>query len=458
MRVSALCTAVAAVLVLHGCTEKTLSPTGTAASVAVDLAEATLLVGDTLELMATVLDAEGEPLTHRIIEWASSDPSVATVASGRVTAVGRGPVTIYAAAEALVDSTVLTVVQPFNAIRVDAGVAITCAVTAAAEGYCWGDSWGGTLGNGIGYSEVWRPSLIAGGIQWSVVTPGGDNGIGFAFTCGASTGGTAYCWGNNAAGIFGSSIPQQSFVPLALPDTGAANSVVAGVVTSCILGVNRVRCFGSRFSGVYPTTYSAPPALQSLTAGGVHLCGLTAAGSAYCWGENDAGQLGDGTTTSRSTPTAVAGSGVYASIDGGRHATCAVDGAGVGWCWGENDQGQLGEGTQVGRAVPTRVSGGIAFRVISTGEAHSCGVSTAGIAYCWGNNSSGQLGDGTSDDRLAPVEIAGSLRFLFISAGYAHTCGVTDQQRVYCWGNNFQGELGNESNTNSYLPVAVWAP
>ncbi len=455
MRSLTVSRALACLLVLSGCTEKVVSPGGTAASVVLAPDEGTFLVGDTLRMVATVLDDEGGQLTHRMIVWASSDPSVATVAGGLVTGVGPGPVTIYVAAEALADSAVLTVVEPFRALQVDAGPGFTCAVTQSADAYCWGESWGGTLGNGLGYGAVRRPSRVVGGISWAAVSTGGL-GWGSGFTCGVSTAGVGYCWGNNDTGIYGTW--RNSYIPLALPDTGRLLSVATSERYTCVLGVGRVRCFMDWLEDPAQGTTWAPPTFSSLTTGGGHQCGLTSVGAAYCWGSNGAGQLGDGTSTSRFAPTEVVGGRIFAAIDGGGNSTCAVDAAGAGWCWGANESGQLGDSTLVDHASPGSVAGGLRFTAMSVAKTHSCGVSEDGTAYCWGDNSHGQLGDGTLTDRPAPVPVAGGVRFSKISAGRTHTCGISVAGIVYCWGSNDAGEVGDDSTTERLTPVAVWAP
>jgi uncharacterized protein YaiE (UPF0345 family) len=191
-----------------------------------------------------------------------------------------------------------------------------------------------------------------------------------------------------------------------------------------------------------------------ISAGPGHSCGLTASGSAYCWGYNN-GQLGNNSTTDSSVPVAVNGGYTFSSISAGEFYSCGVTTSGSAYCWGFNFYGQLGNNSTTNSSVPVAVNGGYTFSSISAGGAHSCGVTTSGSAYCWGNNSVVQLGNNSSTDSSVPVAVDGGYTFSSISAGGAHSCGVTTSGSAYCWGDNSNGQLGNNSTTNSSVPVAV---
>jgi alpha-tubulin suppressor-like RCC1 family protein len=207
-------------------------------------------------------------------------------------------------------------------------------------------------------------------------------------------------------------------------------------------------------------TVAAPLSFRQVSAGYQHTCGVTTSNVAYCWGANGFGEVGDGTSRNiRTRPVRVAGALSFREVAAGLSYTCGVTTDDVAYCWGENEAGQLGDGTVTDRSVPTRVEGGLAFRQVnaSAGE-HACGVTTDGVAYCWGLNISGELGVGTNQgpegcpifgahDRTAcskrPVRVTGGLTFRLVNGGTSHTCGITTSGATYCWGYNGAGELGS---------------
>ncbi len=194
----------------------------------------------------------------------------------------------------------------------------------------------------------------------------------------------------------------------------------------------------------------------TLSVGGIHTCGTTPAGAAYCWGWNSRGQLGDGTSGGeQSRPVRVVGDVPFAVVSAGDRYTCGITAAGAAYCWGLNGWGQLGDGTTIERSTPVIVAGGLRFTAISTGFRHTCAVTAERVAYCWGLNRAGQLGDGTTTDQSTPVRVAGDVAFTAVSAGDFHACGVTAAGAVYCWGANGDGQLGDGTTTGRSTPMRV---
>lgn len=185
-------------------------------------------------------------------------------------------------------------------------------------------------------------------------------------------------------------------------------------------------------------------------------CALDRGGRAYCWGVNDGGLLGTGAIVSSITfPTPVRGPSPFTQISVGSRHQCALAADGTAYCWGDNNYGQLGTGDQTGNAtMPTAVSGGIRFRSITAGYNFTCAIASDDRAYCWGDRSAGQLGTGPIEPCDAsngycrtriPTLVGGGLKFSQLSAGFMHACGIVDDGTAYCWGDNRQGEIGNET-------------
>ena len=252
-----------------------------------------------------------------------------------------------------------------------------------------------------------------------------------------------------------------------VPNTGSP--IGGGTSFTCALnGDAGVRCFGYNTYGQLgdgTTASRSTPGdatgltgdVLSIAGGSSHTCVLTRAGGLKCFGYNSYGQLGDGTSTTRGLPGDVTGltSNVLAVDLGGNH-TCALTGSGGVKCWGYNYYGQLGNGSTATSTLPVDVQGLTSgVLAVTAGTYHSCALTAAGGVKCWGNNSSGQLGNGGSTPSQVPVDVQGlTSGVLAVSAGGSHTCAVT-AAGLKCWGYNYYGQLGNASTANSPTPVDV---
>jgi alpha-tubulin suppressor-like RCC1 family protein len=204
--------------------------------------------------------------------------------------------------------------------------------------------------------------------------------------------------------------------------------------------------------------------IRAISAGDGFSCSIMTDGRAYCWGRNDRGQLGDGSTTDRDAPVLVGGGTTFdpaKSVATGSAHACATRADGAVFCWGANDRGQLGDGTTVDRTAPVQVNAAAAFVTLAAGGAHSCGLTSSGAAYCWGANDAGQLGTGTfGGSHLMPERVSLSAPLLKISTGRDHTCalavsGDAGVGAPYCWGLNTDGQLGDGTTTNRNVPTPV---
>jgi alpha-tubulin suppressor-like RCC1 family protein len=272
-------------------------------------------------------------------------------------------------------------------------------------------------------------------------------------SCGITQDNRIFCWGTSK-GFFGGALRFR------LVSVGGDH---ACAVTTDDLAY----CWGANFSGQLgdgtTTSRTAPVAVlggrswKLVRAGGFHTCGVTLSNQGFCWGSNTQGQLGDGTDLNRrQRPVPVVGALSWRQIIAGISTTCGVTTGNKGYCWGNGSDGQVGDGTTVQeRHTPRAVAGGLSFRQVAAGGIQSCGVTQDDRAFCWGGNSEGQIGDGTHTRRLKPVRVAGGLPFSLISPGQVHTCAATSADRAYCWGDNTSGQLGDGTTTNRSVPVAV---
>ena len=306
-----------------------------------------------------------------------------------------------------------------GATTVVAGQRHTCALTSGGGIQCWGWNQFGQLGDGTGglTNDRLTPVPVTGLTSGVVAAAAG-----YYHTCAVTTAGALLCWGGNQYGQLGDGTTTDRWTPV--PVNGLTSGVVA------------------------------------VTAGYYHTCALTSAGEVQCWGANNGGRLGDGTTTDRPTPGPVSGltSGVTA-VAAGVHHTCALKDGGV-QCWGGNAWGQVGDATTTDRLTPVPTSGlTIGVVALASGSFHSCAVIGGGTVQCWGNNGSGQLGDGTSgptNSRSTPVPVVGlGSSVTAVTAGQLHTCVRTSTGGAVCWGGNQYGQLGDGTTNDRVTPAPV---
>ena len=352
--------------------------------------------------------------------------------------------------------------------QVAAGGVHTCGVATDGRGYCWGGNNSGAIGDGT-TTQRQTPVLIVGGLQFRQISAGSGNG---GTTCGVTIAYKAYCWGANNYGQIGDGTTTTRLRPVPVAGGHRFRRVDSEFFHTCGVSYpdNKAYCWGYNAYGQLgdgttterrtPVAVAATVRFRLVTTGGVHTCGVTTDDRAFCWGWNRYGQIGDNTTAIRRlTPTLVVGGQRFRQVDAGNYHTCGVTTASIAFCWGNGRAGQVGNGKAYLSFSPKRVAGGLSFDRVTAGLYHSCGESTLNRAYCWGGNTSGQLGDGTTTTlRLTPVAVAGGHTFAQLSAGYQHTCGRTPDGAAYCWGVNFSGELGDGTTNHSSTPVAVAGP
>jgi alpha-tubulin suppressor-like RCC1 family protein len=303
------------------------------------------------------------------------------------------------------------------------------------------DAWGNETREVLSWVSSGAPASVdedgvvtgvdAGSVTITASTPMGIEGsatitvdrlvqltLGAAHSCAVSALGAGYCWGGNSNGALGTG--------------GTADRVAV------------------------PTRIPGEHSWTQLSAGSDHTCGITSDATAYCWGSNGNGQLGDGSTVDRSTPSAVGGGYAWLEITAGGAHSCGITTGSEAYCWGYGGSGELGDGTFTWpQPNPSLVSGQHSWSQLSAGRGGTCGISTIGAAYCWGSGLYGQLGNGTTDPFvLEPSLVLGDRTWVHVSAAGAHVCGMTTEA-AYCWGMGSEGQLGDGAAASDSVPSQV---
>lgn len=321
-------------------------------------------------------------------------------------------------------------------VDIATGTDHSCAVTSSGGVKCWGSNGNGRLGDGTGDNRSTPITVLASaGVDLTgaaAVTAGHEQ------TCVLTSSGGVKCWGNGGGGRLGDGTGNQSSYPVDV----------------------RLVANGATLSGVV-----------QVSTGNAHTCALLDTGAVKCWGENNAGQLGTSGMGFSYVPVDVrlvlggaTLSGVTQISSHWNH-TCALLGNGTVKCWGQNDAGQLGNGTTTNSnvAVDVTVSAGSPLSGaigVTTGEGYSCALMSGGGVKCWGANSDGRLGDGTTVNRPQPTDVTTSAGVPLtgiskIDGGQVHVCAIDTLGALRCWGNGGSWRLGDGNGTNSTVAVNV---
>jgi alpha-tubulin suppressor-like RCC1 family protein len=382
-----------------------------------------------------------------------------------------------------------------------------------AQTWCWGHNDKGQLGNGLGgdgtttYDSAVpvRAARVAGALQGKM-----DKFVvvGNLYACIVTTDNLVYCMGNNMYGMLGDGTTTNRNTPTAVDTTtGLAGKTITDIAATdshvCVVASGDVYCWGSggygRMGNGGTTNQLSPSLVSTIGASNgkpvvqvattvvmASTCAVLADGTAWCWGRNDRGQLGDQTTTTRLSPVPVymggalagktiidiamgGGSSVSSPTDGStadktnRGTTCAATSDGGDYCWGSDQYGQIGRGTSTltPQTSPVLVGGALAGKkVVQVGMAYAtpCALTDTGVMYCWGQNTNGQVGDGTTTVRYTPTAVTVSNPGLlghtisYISGGANRNCAIADGA-TYCWGYNGDGQIGDGTFITRTVPT-----
>jgi alpha-tubulin suppressor-like RCC1 family protein len=364
----------------------------------------------------------------------------------------------------------------------------TAAPASASSGVSsWGAGEQGQLGNGTTTASDLAGPVTGLGSGVAAISAGSLHGLALM------TGGQVVAWGENGSGELGdgtSSGPQTcssgfatvacSTTPVPVDGLSRVRAISAGGGSSFALLHDRtVASWGSNFAGALgdgstedsdvPVTVSGLDRVKAISADGAHALALRG-GRVLAWGDNEYGQLGDGTHTGPEscpsagsstvpcsrTPVPVQGLRGVIAISAGADHNLALLKDGTVMAWGVNNDGQLGNNTTTDSDVPVPVSSLTGVKAISAGGFHSLALLSDGTVMAWGDNGNGQLGDGTILNKPVPVPVTGLSRVSSISAGLAHSLAALGDGSAMAWGWNENGQLGDGSpHGESTLPLPV---
>ena len=467
-----------AALTVCACTAEPLGPPNLVpvATVAVAPVNPVVSVGAKAPLTPIPLDAKGDTLTNRTFTWATSDAAIATVdAQGVVTGVAAGTAQITATAEGQSGSVTLTVsttavgsvtVTPTTPTANVGGTANLTGAAFATGGaplpgrvFSWASSNTGVAavtslgvvhgispgtatitGTSEGKSATATVTVVLAPVASVTITPGtGTVGLGETLQLTATV---KDAGGNTLTGRTVTWQSSNAFV-VGVTNVGVARGLALGdvTITATAEGISGTASIGGRLR------------FTSVSAGQDFSCGVTPLQTAYCWGRNVAGALGNGTASNSTTPVAVSlPVGVlFASVSAGQDHACGLTTIGNIYCWGGNALGQLGTGNTNPQATPQLVSvvPAATFTSVAAAAQFTCALTTTNLILCWGLNFQGQLGSatnvGTNTPNPSPLEVLGG-PFRAVSATQGHTCALINGSGqdgfVACWGLNDQGQLG----------------
>lgn len=307
----------------------------------------------------------------------------------------------------------------------------TCRIREDGTLWCWGYDCAGRMGQGnYPWDNCWGRTPIKvknsdGGPGWSDWISVSVGGVYNSqnHTCGIRADRSLWCWGYGSNGE---------------------------------LGVSTYSLYEGAKS--LPTRVLSDGLWKHVAAGNYFTCGIQVDGSAWCWGQHYSGQLGNGRTSGnyQYSPARVSSDEPWRIVTTGNNHACGIQENGTLWCWGDNNYGKLGNGTSYMSALPVRVGEASDWVAVSAGADHTCGVRGTGTLYCWGSNGEGRLGDGTTEQRMTPVRAGSVDDWVGVATGNYHTCGLHADGMLSCWGNNGNGQLGIGSMESSFvMPVPV---
>src|ERR1041384_3913153 len=353
--------------------------------------------------------------------------------------------TIVSAATIMLGSSLTTIIPVLancpTSPAIAGGGSHTIALKTDGTVWTWGRNSFGELGDGTSSDQPNPTPRQVIGLPTDVVgiAAGGIHSLALM------SDGAVWAWGANGSAELGDGTTTSRPIPVQVVGITNVVAIAAG---------------GNWWQD--DRSYCCPPSVYTRVGG--FTVALKADGTVWTWGDNQLGELGNGTTSDRATPGQVPGlNNVVAIAAGGAYAG-AVRSDGTVWMWGWNLHGQLGDGTTTLRPTPVQVVGLSSIVAINLGGNHSLALKSDGTVWAWGLNCCGQLGDGTTSEQHAPVQVVGPSNVVAIAAGgrqddscneEGHSIALKSDGTMWAWGLNNNGQLGDGTTTCRSVPVQV---
>ncbi|MDC0711776.1 RCC1 repeat-containing protein [Stigmatella sp. ncwal1] len=339
--------------------------------------------------------------------------------------------------------------------------------------WAWGANTYGTLGDGTPLRRL-TPVPVkgpsgTGTLSGIVAVAAGTN-----YSLALASNGTVYAWGQNYYGQLGDGTTTNRNLPSQVPGVSGIVAIAAGATHALALRFDgKVYAWGRNHLGqlgdeavldrVHATQVHYLDNVVAIAAGASHSVAVQQNGTVYAWGSGSDGQLCDSNAGTdyfspviSQIPNIVGG----VSVAAGTSHTLLLDVAGKAWGCGDNQYGQLGDGTTVDRSEPTAIllaGAGNSVRLVAGGNTSAL-VSTIGTVYAWGHNGHGQLGDGTTVSKSLTTQVPSFAEVSGVAGGTTHLLAVKTNGSVYAWGRNNAGQIGDSSLTNRLSPTAALLP
>lgn len=331
---------------------------------------------------------------------------------------------------------------------VAAGSYYTIAARSDGTLWTWGYNGSGQLGDGT-TSSRYSPVQLSTATNWHSASAG------WSHTVAVKADGTLWAWGNNGSGQLGDGTTTNRHNPVQVGAATNWQSVAAGRShTVAIQTDGTLWAWGNGSSNL--VQIGSATNWQSVAAGTGHSVAIQTDGTLWAWGANLYGQLGDGTTVTRSTPVQLSATTNWLAVSAGGIHSVALQTDGTLWSWGGNGSGQSGNGTFGDKSNPVRIGSATNWQILvaSLWGYHNVALQNDESLWAWGGNSNGQLGDGTTHGKNSPAR-AGTTTWRSVAAGASHTTAVQGDGTLWAWGDNAYGQLGDGTITDRTSPIQI---